>query len=160
MSLYAKLAAAAVLLLALLAAGWKIHHFIDKGGYDRAKAEDVAAAEAMRVLQQEGIDNVSSTFAAKAAKDRVITQTIIKEVDRYVPNSLPMLPGDFRLQYNASVTGIPVDDSSRADALPVTPQDVARTDAENFASCRYDKERVEALQAVILKINPAKELEQ
>lgn len=37
-------------------------------------------------------------------------------------------------------------DSTRADATPVTPQDLTRTVAENYASCREDQGRLEALQ--------------
>jgi len=117
--------------------------------WDREKAAQVIAAENDRIIKEEGIANVSSTFAAKAQKARVITQTIIQEIDRYVPITDPMLSGGFRLLHDAAAAGQALDHSSRINAAPVASATVAKTVAGNYADCRYDKERLEALQAIM-----------
>jgi len=73
MSLAAKLVALGVLALALLAGAWKVHHAIDKGGYDRAQAEYQAAAE----FQRE-----SNRGRARQAEEKQAVQTIYR--DRYI----------------------------------------------------------------------------
>jgi hypothetical protein len=153
MSLYAKLAAGAVLLLALIAAGWKIHHSIDKAGYDRAMGEVAAKAEAMRVMQQEGIDNVSSAFTDKATKQRTIVQSNAEKVDQYVQADFPPLPGTFRLWHDAAATGQALDDTGRADAPGVTLKNTQTTIAYNYAACLYDQQRLESLQAIVRTMN-------
>lgn len=144
----------ALLLIVGLAIGIEIHgqhtgaiRIQKRWDADIAKAE--AQAETLRLMRQASIEKTYSKHVKKVAKAQVITRTIIKEVDRYVPNTLPMLPGDFRLLFNAAYAGESLDDSKRANAAPVSPQIVARTTAENAAACRYDQDRLETLQAII-----------
>jgi hypothetical protein len=73
MSLTAKLVALGVLVLALLAGAWKVHHAIDKGGYDRAQAEYQAAAE----LRRE-----SNRGRSRATEEKQAVQTVYR--DRYI----------------------------------------------------------------------------
>ena len=115
--------------------------------------KDVAAAEAqaetLRILKQASIDKSATKYEVKQAKQQVIVKTIIKEVDRYVPSTLPMLPGSFRLYYDAAVAGKDIDDSGLSNAAPVAPKDVGRNAAENYATCRDDQDRLSALQDII-----------
>ncbi len=76
----------------------------------------------------------------------------MKEVPVYVSTDLPVLPAGMRVLHDAAATGRALSetpDSGGADAAPVTPQDLARTVAENYASCREDQGRLEALQGII-----------
>lgn len=121
---------------------------------DVAKAE--VQAETLRLMRQSSINKTYAKHVEKVAKAQVVTRTIIKEVDRYVPNTLPMLPGDFRLYYNSTIAGESVDDSRRANAAPVAPKDIGRNAAENYAACRYDQDRLETLQGIIRTLTEAK----
>lgn len=73
MSLTAKLVALGLLVLALVAGAWKVHHAIDKAGYTRAQAEYQAAAE----MQRE-----SNRGNARQAEEKQATQTVYR--DRYI----------------------------------------------------------------------------
>lgn len=156
MSKYAYLAAGLLVLSLLAASHWKT--YVAGGDKVRAEwqaeklaAEQKAARDALR--KQNVIDAEAYRFAEKAQKDRVIVQTKIVEVEKYVPNSLPMLPGDFRLYHDAAAAGQEIDDSRRADAAPVAPKTVAVTVAENYAACLYDQQRLEALQTIVRTLN-------
>jgi hypothetical protein len=153
MSLYAKLAAAALLLLALVGAGWKIHHTIYMSGVHDTEAKYAAAAEADRVMKQEGIDNVSSTFVAKAVKSRTIVQSNAEKVAQYAPDTFPPLPGSFRLWHDAAAAGKALDDQPRIDAPSVSLKATSATIAYNYAACLYDQQRLESLQAIVKTIN-------
>lgn len=139
---------AAVLLFGV-SIGWTANGWRLNGDIADMKLGMANQAETLRLAAQSKVSKAGTQFAEKAAKDRVITQVIIKEVDRYVPNSLPMLPGDFRLYHDAAAAGTQVDDSRRADAAPVSPRTVAATVAENYANSRYDQSRLEALQQIV-----------
>lgn len=121
--------------------------------WDAEKQAQANQAETLRLSRQTTVNNSATKFAVKAQKDRVIVQTIIKEVDRYVPITDPVLSGGFRLLHDAAATGEAIDDSRRANAAPVAPSDVARTLASNYAECRYEQERVTALQAIVRTLN-------
>jgi hypothetical protein len=125
----------------------------DRDAYALDLAKAAAKSEEVRVTKQAEINAQAKAFASKAAKTRVVTQTVIREVEKYVPNTLPMLPGDFRLYHDAAAAGEAVDDSRRADAAPVAPKDVAQTISENYAACLYDQQRLGALQQVIKVIS-------
>lgn len=147
-----RLIAAGVILLALAGTHWKAYVMGKDAVRADWQAEKLAAerqAENNRLLAQSAINKVGKKQAEKAAKDRVIVQTKIVEVEKYVPNTLPVLPGDFRLFHDAAAAGQEIDDSRRADAAPVAPKDVARTLAHNYADANYDKQRLEALQAIV-----------
>jgi hypothetical protein len=151
--LWLRAALAATILTAILGICWWVHHTIWKSGYNAAMVEVAVKSEALRVLQQEGIDSVSSTFVSKAAKQRAVAQSNTEKVAQYVPPTDCPLSAGFRLLYDANATGKEVDDSGRATATAVTAQDVARTTGQNFAICRYDQDRLEALQAIVKTIN-------
>jgi nitrogen fixation protein FixH len=73
MSLTAKLVAAGLIALALLAGAWKVYRAIDKAGYVRAQAEYQAAAE----FQRE-----SNRGRARAVEEKQAVQTVYR--DRYI----------------------------------------------------------------------------
>lgn len=152
MSRYAYLAAGLLTLALLAGSHWKAY----VSGKDTIRAEWQAEKLAMeqqaennRLLAQANINKIDKVRAEKAVKDRVIVQTKIVEVEKYVPNSLPMLPGDFRVYHDAAAAGEEINDSKRADAAPVAPKAVAVTNAENYDSANYDKQRLAALQEMV-----------
>lgn len=147
-----RLVIAAVLAVLLAGSHWKAYVM----GKDVVRAEwsaDKLAAEIQaennRMLAQANVNKAGKAFAEKAAKSRVIVQTKIVEVEKYVPSTLPLLPGDFRLFHDAAAAGEEIDDSRRIASAPVAPSHVARTVAENYASANYDKQRLEAIQQII-----------
>lgn len=73
MSLTAKLVALGLVVLALLAGGWKFWHSAGRAGYTRAQAEYQAAAE----FQRE-----SNRGRARQAEEKQATQTVYR--DRYI----------------------------------------------------------------------------
>jgi hypothetical protein len=148
-----KPALAAAILAVIAGLGWFVYDSIDSRGYNRAKSEYEQAAEHERIAHQEEIDGLAKSFAIKSAQQRLITQTIIKEVDKYVPNTLPMLPAGFRVLHDAAAAGKAPVDPAGTNAAPVAPSAVAATLASNYANCRYDQERLEALQAIVRTIN-------
>lgn len=136
------------------------HYKAYSAGHDSAeadcnayKAAQVIEAEKARISQQEEINKVAQDYAAKAKKERIVTRTIIKEVDKHVPDTLPMLPAGFRLHHDAAATGQEINDTARVNGSPIAPKDVAHTVAENYANCRYDQGRLEALQGIVKAIN-------
>ena len=117
--------------------------------WDAEKAQAVVQAENIRLLNQAAIGKQADKYIVKQAAAKVIYKTIIKEVEKYVPNTLPMLPGGFRLLHDAAAEGVTVDGTSGVDAAPVAPSVVAKTVADNYADCRADQDRLEALQAIV-----------
>lgn len=112
-----------------------------------------AQAETLRLSRQGNIDRVSSKLQAKVTKARVVVKTIIKEIDHYVPITDPVLSSGFRLLHDAAATGEAPDDTRRATSTPVTSATVARTITDNYSSCNYDKQRLEALQEIVKSID-------
>lgn len=119
----------------------------------QAKLDAIERAAQERAKQnQQVITKTITKFVTKAAEDRVVYRDQIKEVEKYVPSTLPLLPADFRVYHDAAAAGVPIPaagDTARADAAPVAPTTVAATIADNYAACRYDQERLEALQAIV-----------
>jgi hypothetical protein len=154
--LWMRAAAAAAILAAIVGAGWYVHHTIDRGGYDRAMREVAEAAQADH--DRKGIDlaGVGIAFAAEAQKERIVEKKIIERVTEYVPITDPLLSGGFRLLHDAAALGQALDGTGRIDAAPVAAQDAARTLAENYADCRYEKLRIVKLQDVVRALNGEK----
>lgn len=144
-----KLAAGVLLIAGVFISGMKVGHDRVMKDWNAEKLQAEQQAEANRLLRQAAVNKTGKEFAEKAAQTRVITQVVIKEVDKYVPNSLPVLPGDFRLYHDAAAAGTEIDDTRRADAAPVAPRAVAVTVAENYAGSNYDKQRLAALQQIV-----------
>lgn len=102
--------------------------------------------------QQKVVTRYLTQYVERAAEERVVYRDIVKEVPVYVSTDLPVLPASLRVLHDAAATGraLPeTGDTPGADAAPVTAQDLARTVVENYASCRADQGRLEALQGMI-----------
>jgi hypothetical protein len=137
---------------ALFAGGWFKGSERVKAQWSEATARAEQAAEAQRAAQQNKINALTLSLAQAKAKREVVTKTVIQEVDKYAPASLPMLPGSFRVLYDAAVAGEAPDDSRVPDAAPVAPATVGRNAAINYGACREDQARLEALQAIVRSI--------
>lgn len=152
-----------LLLLALCAAlgvgGWQAFESIKRIGMEEARRECERANAAIETVvhqqaeaQQKVVTRYLTRYVERAAEERIVYRDIVKEVPVYVPSDLPVLPAAVRVLHDAAATGraLPEDrDTALADAAPVTPQDLTRTVAENYASCREDQLRLEALQGVL-----------
>ena len=117
---------------------------------EQAQIDNAARAQAESA--QRVITKTVTKFVQQAAQDRVLYRDIIKEVPIYVPSDLPVLSGSFRVLHDAAASGraLPeAGDSSRTDAASVTAQELAVTLVDNYAACREDRGRLEALQRVM-----------
>jgi len=151
-SLYAY--GAASLLALVILAGTHTKAYLMGGAsvradWDKAIAAANAAAESERVTHQSAIDKLSRQLAQKKAVAQSSTTTLIKEVEIYVPHTLPLLPAGFRVYFDATATGQEIDRSKLDDAAPVAPSDVARTAGINNAIARENADLVTGLQSVI-----------
>lgn len=156
--------AVAALIAALFLAGveWKVYSMGKRSGIEQVQAKweaQIRASEKQAAeqaaAQQKVITKTVTKFVEKAAQERIVYRDIIREVENYVPNTLPMLPGDFRVLHDAAAAGVTppeAGDPVRADAAPVAPSVVAETLADNYAACRYDQERLGALQQIVESI--------
>ena len=159
MSLQIKALAALVAALIFAGAEWQVY----RKGREAGRAEiqlqwdkQVQVAEkAVRVqadAQQKVITQTVTQFVEKAAQERIFYRDIIREVEKNVPNDLPMLPGSFRVLHDAAAAGAKLSESGDPPgvaAAAVAPADVAVTVAENYASCNYDQERLQVLQRIV-----------
>lgn len=152
---YIRMIVIAGVLAAMAGAIGYAHH---KGAHSvqvKWDAEKVAAAnqaEMLRLEHQSAITTAAVTSKAKSEKIRYITKTIIKEVEKYAPANLPMLPPSFRVYHDAAAEGEAIDDTKIADAAPVATSVVAKTVAANYGACNDDKQRLETLQAILIKL--------
>lgn len=152
MSRYAYLAAGLVALVLLAGSHWRA--YVAGGDSVRVEwMEEKQAAEAQaennRLLRQVRINDISRKHVEKAAKNRHIAQSNQLKVDQYAPTDFPPLPGSFRVWHDAAAAGQEVDGSGRTDAPSVSLKAVAGTVADNYADSNYDKQRLEALQAIV-----------
>lgn len=145
---------AAVIAIAAASTGllWTGHHYGAQGvqaEWDKEKLAAEMQAENNRLLRQSAINKIDTAGAAKAKKQAATDQSILAKVETNVPNTLPMLPGSFRVQHDAAATGKEADDSEPLDAAPVSPRAVATSISKNYASARSDKANLEELQAIV-----------
>lgn len=146
----------------IMGLGWYVQHEGYTAGqqaiqaaWDADKAQAQAAAMDRHQQQTKVITKTVTKFVEQAAAERIVYRDIIKEVETYVPTSLAVLPGSFRVYHDAAATGerLPdTSDSARINAFTVSPQQVAITVAENYAACHYDQQRLEALQEIVRTI--------
>jgi hypothetical protein len=121
--------------------------------WDKAVVEAERQAAKEQFLKQERIHGIATKRVAKAAKDKAIDQSNSEKVDAYVSNTIPMLPGSLRVYHDAIATGQALSDRPRIDAAPVSAKDLAKTFGANYAECRYDQGRLEALQEIVKQLN-------
>lgn len=134
------------LAVALLGFGWM------KGAQHGERRLDEARVNADKEITRlageraKVTEKIVTKYVPKIAKAQVITETIIKEVDRYVPSTdCPLSPG-FRVLHDAAATGEVPDPAGRTHAAAVTAKEAASTVADNYGACRADQLRLEGLQ--------------
>ena len=156
MSIYAYIAAALLAITFYTGSVWKAY----SAGKTTVQAEWTAAnlkaeqdASKEQFRRQEIVNGYATTRVTKAAKDRETVASNAGKVDQYAPTDFPPLPGTFRLWHNAAAEGKALDDRPRTDAPGVSLAQVSRTVAFNYATCRYDQERLTELQAIVKVLN-------
>ena len=167
MNIPIKVVAALVATLFFAVGIWKIfsdvkQHYIQMGMQliqtkwdEQVRILGRQAAEQAATQQQVMIKTVTK-FVEKAAQERIVYRDIMKEIDKYVPSDLPMLPADFRVLHDAAAAGVAlpeVGDTGGVVVAAISVKDVAVTVAENYATCRYDQGRLEALQTIIKSLD-------
>lgn len=81
-----KLGIIAAAVVVITGIGWKIHHSIDKAGYDRAQREYQAAAELQRESNRGRVDKAATAEVAKTVyRDRYFVTTV-KEFEHATQN--------------------------------------------------------------------------
>ncbi len=120
--------------------------------WDADKLAAINQAEVLKLARMGVIEKSAAKYEGKAEKVRIITRTIIKEVEKYAPANLPLLPATFRLFHDAAAAGEEIDDSKISASAPVAPAVVARTVAANYGTCNDEKQRLEALQEIVKKL--------
>lgn len=106
MSIYARLAALVVLVLAIAGAWWKLETALDareQRGYERRVGEDKAAAEAQtsRNRELQRATELKYTVVAQG-QDRFFVTTVREIYDASEPLAACPLPGPVRLRLNAA----------------------------------------------------------
>jgi hypothetical protein len=147
-----RIAAACVLLVFLAGTHWKAYvagRNTIIAAWDAEKAEAEKQAETNRLLRQVRVNDISRKYVEKTAENRHVTQSNFAKVEEYAPASFPPLPGSFRVWHDAAAAGETLDDTGRVDAAPVPLKQTAATVAGNYADANYDKQRLEALQAIV-----------
>lgn len=138
-----------LILLFGVSIGWTANGWRLNGDITDMKLDIANQAETLRLAAQKRINTIDSKGAARTKKQAATDQSLLAKVETNVPNTLPLLPGSFRVQHDADATGEEIVDSRTADARPVAPKDVARTVSANYADARSDKERLRELQAIV-----------
>jgi len=146
----------------------------DRRGYERGKHDEVAA-QGLRNLAAANKATDQTTQAADASAKvgekvesakvevRTVTQTLTREVVRYVPAAADaqcVVPVGFVRLHDAAATGILPDASPTAGESADAPSGVAlsavgETVAENYGGCREDREALKGWQAWYAGVSPA-----
>ena len=156
MTLYARIAAALILLAFIAGIYWKGR--TDGANAVNARWMETTLAQAKtdekdRLTRQATIDELSAKLAKQSHQSRQVAQSNLSKIDHYAPTDLPPLPGSFRLWHDAAAEGKTLDDTPRADAAPVSIKDTSAAIADNYAACLYDQHRLSALQEIVKTIN-------
>lgn len=138
---------AVLLFAAVLALLW-VGARIERAGWLAKEVKKEAKAEETRVAQQTVINEIDVESVAKKQKQAPINRIITEQVKVYVPTTLDLLPGGFRLQHDSAATGKTIDDSSATTAAPVAPETVASTITENYESHRAIADDLEEMQQI------------
>lgn len=106
MSLYARIAALLVIVLAIAGAWWKVDRMFaaaEQRGYDRRAAEDKAAADAQTQRNRDLQRAAEKRYTvATEARDRFITTTIKEVHHAAAPLATCPVPDDVRVRINAA----------------------------------------------------------
>ncbi len=130
--------------------------FVKGAAYEQRaqNAREVAAERAttQRVLHRVRVtQEVDAKYTPQIDRIHVITETITKEIPKYVSvNDCPLSPG-FRLLHDAAAQGQLPDAAGIADAAAVPAPDIAATVTDNYGSCLENAKRLEGLQEWVRK---------
>lgn len=135
----------AALAVALAGFGWTqgAQHVQDK--WDASASKQTVQVARIKQRQAEATVRVVTKYIDRVRAEQIVGDTIIKEVPKYVPSDSPALPAGFRLLHDAAAGGLPIT-AAGADAAAVPAEVAAETIAGNYATCRENAERLEALQ--------------
>lgn len=139
----------AAIALALLAAGFAAGGLYVSGKWRAAEA--ARAVQAVKIVTRQGAatERVVVRWKERQAGERVVTETQIKEVLRYVPPAAdPVLPLGWRLLHNAAAAGAVPQAPAGADVAAGDTQASAAAQAVvgNYGTCRVTAAQLEALQ--------------
>lgn len=135
---------ACALIGAAIGAGatWRVEEW--RADHTRLEAiKEASRIDNKRASVNAGLDK---STAAQLEQHHVVTETIIKEVVKYVPLDSPAVPGGFRVLHDAAVTRQLPDPARVADAAAVPLADAAATVVDNYAACTGNAIRLEGLQ--------------
>lgn len=123
------------------------------------KKVDSLEAQVASAVVQDTVDRANLKVAQEKVSIKVVTKYVDKvrivhekarvireQIPVYVPSDLPVLPGSFRVFFDAAVKGELPDPAAVADAAPVAPEDVAATTADNAEISRLNNEKLVSLQ--------------
>lgn len=137
--------------LAVLLAGWALHHRIDAGGYDRCVHEQqVAAAQTEKEDTARYLAAVDwgNQVSAQLAVRQTEIQTLRSQHAQYALTLDGTCPGRLRLIHDAAALGTTVPDTpiaSLAETQPLDADRIASTVAENYARARDCQAQLNAL---------------
>lgn len=145
----------------------------DHAGYRRGKNDEITAQEgrnAVAYVEAQGKTAKASDASAAigaavetaTAKERVVTQTLIREVIKYVPASADaqcVVPVGFVRLHDQAATGLLPDPANAPGEPADAPSHVAlsavgATIAENYGGCREDTEKLKGWQAWYASVAP------
>jgi hypothetical protein len=140
--------------------------FIDHAAYQRGKGDEVTAqglrnldasnkAQAKTATAATASASVGTKVEAAKVEVRTVTQTLTREVVRYVPAAADaqcVVPVGFVHLHDAAATGVLPDAAGGASQPSDAPSGLAlsavgHTVAENYGSCREDREALKGWQA-------------
>jgi hypothetical protein len=124
------------------AGAWRVQDW----RYDAKQAEALREAHRMNNKRESISAKADQAAAKELARHHVVTQTIFREVVRYVPLDSPSVPGGFRVLHDAAALGDIPDAARIPDAASTPLADVAIAVVDNYAACHDNAIRLEALQ--------------
>lgn len=135
-----------LLVLALIAAGWRVHHNIWTAGYDAAHAQYAVQAVAVDTKREAVAAPIIQKQIVIQTRIRTVTETITKEIPVYVKADACSLPGGYRVLHDAAASSEVPDPARIPDAATVPAQDIAATVVFNYGACISNAERLKGLQ--------------
>ena len=135
-----------LLVLALIAAGWRVHHNIWTAGYDAAHAQYAAQAVAVDTKREAVAAPIIQKQIVIQTRIRTVTETITKEIPVYVKADACPLPGGFRVLHDAAASSEIPDPARIPDAATVPAQVATETLVANYGNCHAIAARLTGLQ--------------
>lgn len=140
--------------------------FIDHAGYQRGKHDEQVAQEGRNAVAYVAAQDKTAKAATASAsvgtkveaarvEVRTVTQTLIREVPRYVTvaaDTQCVVPAGFVRLHDAAAAGVLADPSATSSEPADAPSGIALSEvgatvAENYGACREDREALKGWQA-------------